>query len=517
MKVRLMYRDRDFLERAEIPRPDRDPGAVHGLLSPNRQALVRDLELDILFGAMAADDPFLFAIASRAVLSGVPGDLEAIRYRQAILQDVLHLPGAVRELYAIAVATVEHRRRGWWGFRNQSPGSFMASAVELMTMLVEQLAHIRGVAVRCGGRVRSEGLTRLLGTLRTELSEPYLDEVRGHLEALRFPRGALLSAELGPYAEGVGYRLRLDDPGRHGWLTRLLGGRRGAFTFALDPRDEAGANILAAIRDQGVREVASALGRAADHVLGFFEILRAELAFYVGCLNLAEELSRHGAPVTFPHPAPSGSRQLTYSGLYDVGLALTTGRRPVANDGALDGKSLVVITGANQGGKSTLLRAIGLAQLMMQCGMFVAADEFTADVCRGIVTHFKREEDPSMRHGKLDEELARMSAIADELAGGWLALFNESFAATNEREGSEIARQVSAALVSRGVKVVFVTHWYDFAHRLHAEDRPDTAFLRAERLSDGTRTFRVLPGEPLSTGFGADLYREVFEAEAPTG
>ena len=103
-----------------------------------------------------------------------------------------------------------------------------------------------------------------------------------------------------------------------------------------------------------------------------------------------------------------------------------------------------------------------------------------------------------------------MSEIADHLAPGAMVLFNESFAATNEREGSEIASQVVRALVETGVKVFFVTHLHAFARGLYDRKLGEGVFLRAERAPDGTRTFRVLVGEPLSTSFGTDLYREIF-------
>jgi hypothetical protein len=57
---------------------------------------------------------------------------------------------------------------------------------------------------------------------------------------------------------------------------------------------------------------------------------------------------------------------------------------------------------------------------------------------------------------------------------------------------------------------VFVTHMYDLAGRYYAEHDPGTLFLRAERRPDGHRTFRLMPGEPLPTSYGEDLYREVF-------
>jgi DNA mismatch repair ATPase MutS len=96
-----------------------------------------------------------------------------------------------------------------------------------------------------------------------------------------------------------------------------------------------------------------------------------------------------------------------------------------------------------------------------------------------------------------------------------MVLFNESFAATNEREGSEIARQITNALVDNRVKVFFVTHLYDFAYSLYAKRLPNAMFLRAERRPDGMRTFRVIEAEPLQTSYGKDLYDGVFGPEYP--
>jgi DNA mismatch repair ATPase MutS len=175
-----------------------------------------------------------------------------------------------------------------------------------------------------------------------------------------------------------------------------------------------------------------------------------------------------------------------------------------------DGKSLVMITGANQGGKSTLLRSVGLAHLMMQSGMFVGAQTFRADISAGVFAHFKREEDASMESGKLDEELSRMSEIADQISPNSVLLCNESFASTNEREGSEIARQVVRAMLDRQIKIFFVTHMYDLAHGLHEQQLDTALFLRAERQADSRRTFKLLEGEPLPTSYGEDSYRRIF-------
>ncbi len=270
------------------------------------------------------------------------------------------------------------------------------------------------------------------------------------------------------------------------------------------------------MQGQGINAVANALAQSAEHIVAFFEGLRAELAFYVSALNLHERLASLGVPVAWPRPAPPGSLVLRACGLCDVSLALQMGQPVVGNTVDADGKRLVIVTGPNQGGKSSFLRGIGLAHLMMQAGLFVGAQAFEAALVVGLFTHSRREEDPTMTSGKLDEELARLSDLAERVRPGSLVLFNESFASTNEREGSAIARQVVSALLEHGVRVVFVTHLVEFARGWFEARRDDTLFLRAERRPDGTRTFRMVEGEPLETSYGRDLFRRIFAA-GPAG
>lgn len=122
-----------------------------------------------------------------------------------------------------------------------------------------------------------------------------------------------------------------------------------------------------------------------------------------------------------------------------------------------------------------------------------------------------------MQSGKFDEELKRMSQIVDLAARNALTLFNESFAATNEREGSEIARQIVDALLSRGIKVMFVSHQFEFSDGFFRRGLENMAFLRAERRSDGSRSFRITQGKPLQTSYGADLYCAIFGEEGEPG
>ena len=206
---------------------------------------------------------------------------------------------------------------------------------------------------------------------------------------------------------------------------------------------------------------------------------------------------------------PADSHCFRTTGLYDPCLSLRTDGRTVGNDLDADTKALVVVTGANRGGKTTFLRSVGLAHLMMQCGMFVAARSFSAGVRVRVFTHFRREEDRSMTGGKLEEELARMSSVISHISPGCLLLCNEPFASTNEREGSDIARQVFLPLASAGVMVVVVTHLVDFAESLYEKRLGYILFLRAPRQSQGQQ-FKLVEGAPEPTAYAEDVYKQVF-------
>jgi hypothetical protein len=497
MKAFLMYRDRDFDLQQEFP--------------PQQEALTQDLEVSTLLESMARGDKVLLEVATKAVLCSL-NDQDAILYRQDILRDCLNNSSIVRDLYDIAVASIDRKKSGFWGWGAISnyPEAILHRSIEVLQMFVGVLKEIRGIADEYAGAFQSEGFATFFAMLQRELADDYFTQVQGHLRQLKFRDGVLISAELGKGNKGTNYVLR-KPLRKESWIERILGEGPPSYSFHLHPRDESGARALSELYDRGVNLVANALAQSTDHILSFLTLLRTELAFYIGCLHLHESLERRGVPLSFPVPAIPNERRHSFSGLTDPCLALRQEQRVISNDANADAKDLVIITGANQGGKSTFLRSIGISQLMMQCGMFVPAESFSSNICQALFTHYRREEDTTMKSGKFDEELSRMSKIVNKLTPDCMLLFSESFAATNDREGSEIARQIVCALLEKRIKIFFVTHLYEFAHDLYVQEMANTAFLRAERQSDGERTFKLIEGEPLQTSYGEDLYNKIFK------
>ena len=298
MKAFLMHRDRDFDPQQLLVRRDKELRYHRGneqglelrqLLPWNEAALRQDLGLDIVCSAMAAGDRFLFEVAQVAILSSLT-DLDVIRYRQDAYADCAKNAQIVRDMYQIAIDAIEGERKNFWSYFARYPSGILHRAVEVLQMFVGVLKRLRRMADQHPDKFKSEAFSTLLSVLRSELSDDYFDEIESHLNRLKFRSGVLISAHLGKGNKGKDYVLRRPHQDNRSWLTRLLAEKPLSYSFQLHPRDDAGAQALAQLNDRGVNLVANALAQSTDHILSFFHMLRTELAFYVGCLNLHAHL-----------------------------------------------------------------------------------------------------------------------------------------------------------------------------------------------------------------------------------
>jgi hypothetical protein len=497
MRPGLLQADTD-VDVGALPDPDPD--------------LVADLGLDRLLTAMARGDETIGQIAPRLLVAPLPTP-EAIRYRQASVRDAIASPAVVRELYAVATDAIEAERR-IWGATIRNAELVLERAANVLAGVVDAFRTLREIEATHASAFASPGFTGFFQMVATELDDDWLADVDDHLARLR-TRTLHVSARLGDGARGTDYVLHQRPISMRGWRARLgFEERRSTITVSL--RDQNAMNTMSELRAVAIAPTASVVRDANDHVLAFLRQLQVELAFLVGCVNLHEALTATGATVTLPElddATPAGGPErptFRASGLYDPGLRLTTERPVVANDVDTEGHRLVLITGANGGGKSTVLRAVGVAHLMLGAGMFVAARELTARPPARVLTHFTREEDAALAGGRLDEELDRLDTLVGACGPDTLVLLNESLSTTNEREGAAIARGIIDALVDAGVRIWFVTHNHQLARDLHGARPPVAHFLRAERGA-GERPFRLEIAPPLPTSHGMDLYRRLID------
>ena len=300
MKAFLMHADRDFDTERELP--------------THEDALTGDLELNTLLRTMAAGDPLLLEVARRALLLSLT-EPDAIAYRQQVLADCLRSPAVARDLYAIAGEALEAQRTVWGSIlERDSPRLILRTSVRKMEILTGFLRRLRDLADTHATSVGSAGFSRLFSMLVQELGDDYFDLIEGYLKELNLKGGVRSSARLTTGNKGAEYTLRR-APGQ-GFMARILD--RSGYSFTVADRDEAGAAALADLENKAVNQVADALARSVDHVLDFLRMLRTEVGFYIGCLNLADELTTLGGARATPDVLPINEVTLRAGGLYDV-------------------------------------------------------------------------------------------------------------------------------------------------------------------------------------------------------
>ena len=466
----------------------------------HRRNLTVDLELEQIISAMSGGDPENGNIC-RSVLLTPLTDPAAIRYRQAVLSDCLRIPEMVNRLDAVCLEAEEKRRRMWCWLRSRRISASFSSALELLEIELSALKKLRDTADEYEAGVRSSGFRRLFSMLQTVFSDAFFTDVCRLTGELSPQGGTLISARFGDALQGVSYVLRKKD--HRPWLF--------APSFTLPEQDDAGAEDLLVRRERAIADSADFLIQSAENLSGFLAGLREELVFYLGAVRLFDRLCQINVPVCMPEIEPADSDIRSWKNLCDGSLALLENKTVIGNDRKESACRLWMITGANQGGKTTFLRSMGQAQLMAQCGMFVCAEEMKLPVRRGVFTHFPREEDGAMKQGRLDEELSRFSRMADQLCGRAVVLLNESCASADERAGSELLTEITRAFLDREIEVFSVTHLDRYARRF--ADREKTAFLRAERLENGERSYRIVGGLPGRSAFAGDIDRKIFGAD----
>ena len=493
MRVNLLFPDRDLLlfKRKGSCQVD----------------VVNDLELQTVIAAMSRGDELIEEVA-RSVLLERKTSIDVILFRQGVLKDAMAAPEMFRNIYDIATEAGQAERKVFGGLYARTPSARLFRSVRVLKVYLELLRKLKIAILKADNSLASVGMSVFVNTVSENLGEPYLRQVEEQLSYLSFPDGMLLGAKLARHNRGMEYRLLHENDGKMRWWSRVSpqGNKQ---TFRIAPRDESGARILAEIQDEGVAEIAEATLSSAQHIKGFFASLAREMAYYVGCINLFDSIDSLEAPICWPKPLQAGGGVLRFSGLWATVLALKTREPTVTNDLDTDGVFRTVITGANSGGKSTWLKSVGIALLMMQAGMFVVADSFAASIFDGLYTHFSRGEEQNLAGGRLDEELSRLNNIVHEIASESILLMNESFSSTNEQEGSAVAEEVVSAFADAHLRCFVVTHMYQLASSLHALGLKSDCFLIAERKADASRTFRLCPGFPQPTSFSYDLYRQI--------
>jgi DNA mismatch repair protein MutS2 len=156
--------------------------------------------------------------------------------------------------------------------------------------------------------------------------------------------------------------------------------------------------------------------------------------------------------------------------------------------------AITIVTGPNSGGKTRLLQAVGLSQLLAQAGLFVPARAARLSIRSGMFVSLVQQAEAEQSEGRLGTELLRIRRLFERLPRGGLAILDELCSGTNPTEGEEIF-QLLIELLGELSPVAFIsTHFLGLAARLERERPVELTFLEVELGASGKATYRFTPG-----------------------
>jgi DNA mismatch repair protein MutS len=232
--------------------------------------------------------------------------------------------------------------------------------------------------------------------------------------------------------------------------------------------------------------------RHARYLDDTVERLDREIQFYIAYLEYIEPLKAKGLAFSLPRVS-ARSKEIAASDTFDVALAskLTSERVPVVcNDLRLtDPERILVVSGPNNGGKTTFARTFGQLHHLASLGLPVPGNGVQLFLPDRIFTHFEREEEMETLRGKFEDELHRIHAILGRATGASVLIMNESFGSTTLRDavlvGSEVVRQI----IDLDALCVFVT-FVDELSRLG----PSTVSMMSSVVPEdpAVRTYKIV-------------------------
>ncbi|MDF2986552.1 MAG: mismatch repair protein [Eubacterium sp.] len=516
--------------------------------------IINDLSINKISESLSINN--MFKLDNKFLLSILSSKEEVLRYRLDILEDFINNP-SVYECFESILSLIEELSIQGTSGRFSAP-AFQQVIWRLgeLDMYAECVSKLNSVLNNSNLNIRSQGLQMLSEYIKTIADSDIFNSVITVLPELKSGLKNLSSVSIGvnldhnlrayeatilsindkPFkGDSVIHRLirgKNSDNGNYIGISQLLKvenlARPGeppiydAFQVTLFEQ-------LNKVFRSTSKTIEDALRKYISVSSDFLVALKRDIIFMLGAAKLVNKIKSSGLSMCKPEIWPIDKREFFVENIYNLNLAINmyNTRSKTALDELIvmnnvdfgDNGRIFILTGPNQGGKTTYIQAIGIAQLLCQLGIFVTGTKARISPVDRIFTHFPVEEKPDENTGRLGEESGRIHEIFNLATSNSIILFNESLSSTSFSEGLYISREIIMALRVLGGRAVFATHFHELAENLDAYNEKIPGDSKIVSMVSGTnsseekldgvsaarRTYKIEPGPPQGLSYARDI------------
>lgn len=506
------------------------------------QDYVTNLELEVLSRLVCPEN----SLNALRIFTQLTDDEEVLNYRLDILEDFLNVPSLEAVLYENVhkLYVNEHVNIQKLGLAD----SFYALNQRLGSLqtYIECITKCHEFCQKYQDKLKSKALKELVVYFAQVYNSEYFDEVKRETqECLNILSKGVKSVTVGINFDDMMRPVEamllgvstesIKKKGRFDWIFKHLdqGSSRAIGKTHSLYNENGGTNDLEAPLFRELKEVNSEYITHLDTAIRAYfkksteDILtfQSQMSFYIGAKKLVEAVNARGLKMVRPKYLPAGERKFDAKGIFDLSFYIQmVGSDPMAklsekiitNDCTMDDDGrFFVLTGANNGGKTTYTRAIGIIQVLAQAGIYVPAVECSLSPVDFIYTHFPKEEEVGLNSSRFTQECKQFKETLDTATSHSMLLLNESIQSTTPTECVYIATELTKIFRCVGVRGVYATHLLELAKNLgkiNDEVEGDTKLVSIITTVDTTkgnqRLYRIVRAEPQEFGYARTIYEK---------
>ena len=505
------------------------------------QDYVTNLELEQLARLISPE----YALNAQRIFTQLSTDPETLNFRLDILEDFLEVPALEAVLYENVhkMYINEHVNIQKLGLAD----SFFAlnQRFESLRTYIECVTKCHEFCEKYKDKFRSKALKELADYFASVYNSDYFEEVKKETdECLSILAKGVRSVTVGINFDDMMRPVeamllsvstdKIKKKGKFDWLFGRVGdgGRAIGKTHSLY-NENGGTNDLEAPLFRELKDVnAEYISHLDTAIRAYFKkstedilTFETQLSFYIGAKKLIEAVRARGLSMCRPKYLPMEERRMDAKGVFDLSFYIqmvaadpmgSLKNKIITNDCRFDDDGrFFVLTGANNGGKTTYTRAIGIIQVFAQAGLYVPCESCEISPVDYIYTHFPKEEEVGLNTSRFTQECKQFKETIDTATKYSILLLNESIQSTTPTECVYIATELTKIFRCVGVRGVYATHLLELAKsldRLNEEVEGDTKLVSivttVDTTDDNRRLYRIERAEPQEFGYARTIYEK---------